>query len=156
MQVVGDVKKEGSNGQNEIEEVKEVVDEEEKDVKVKVEDIKMEKGEKRSAEAMEIESEDEEADVKRTKMSDDLEMLKKHLPQVTVEPVEVPEDSGYTHHVALPSGGTNAPLKPLTNPVRTYAYKLDYFQERAVTIVDNYQSVLVSAHTSAGKTTVAE
>jgi len=33
---------------------------------------------------------------------------------------------------------------------------LDPFQERSVLCLDNHQSVLVSAHTSAGKTVVAE
>ena len=159
-----------SSGSNNKRDDKVEEDEVEKDdVKPKIEDIKVEEGEdgddvktdkigKRPADAMDIQSDedDDEVDVKRTKMTDDLELLKKHLPQVKVEQVEVPEDGGYTHHVTIPMDGTSAPLKPITNPVRTYSFKLDYFQERAITIVDNYQSVLVSAHTSAGKTTVAE
>ena len=143
------------------------IEEEENEVKPNIEDIKVEeedgdvkseKNAKRPADAMDIQSDedDDELDVKRTKMTDDLELLKKNLPQVKVEQVEVPEDGGFTHHVTLPMDGSSAPLKPIENPVRTYAFKLDYFQERAITIVDNYQSVLVSAHTSAGKTTVAE
>lgn len=39
---------------------------------------------------------------------------------------------------------------------REYKFTLDPFQERSVLCLDNHQSVLVSAHTSAGKTVVAE
>lgn len=41
-------------------------------------------------------------------------------------------------------------------PARVFPYKLDPFQEKAVTCLESGESVLVSAHTSAGKTTVAE
>ena len=48
-------------------------------------------------------------------------------------------------------------LKPRTGPpAREYKFTLDPFQERSVLCLDNHQSVLVSAHTSAGKTVVAE
>ena len=38
----------------------------------------------------------------------------------------------------------------------TYPFELDEFQKRAVYRVENSQCVLVAAHTSAGKTVVAE
>lgn len=48
-------------------------------------------------------------------------------------------------------------LKPRSGPpAREYKFTLDPFQERSVLCLDNHQSVLVSAHTSAGKTVVAE
>ena len=37
-----------------------------------------------------------------------------------------------------------------------YPFELDIFQKRAVYRVENSQCVLVAAHTSAGKTVVAE
>lgn len=37
-----------------------------------------------------------------------------------------------------------------------YPFSLDAFQREAILCVDNNQSVLVSAHTSAGKTVCAE
>ncbi|KAG7153867.1 Exosome RNA helicase MTR4-like, partial [Homarus americanus] len=49
------------------------------------------------------------------------------------------------------------PLKPPKDkPARTYPFILDPFQKEAILCIDNNQSVLVSAHTSAGKTVVAE
>lgn len=41
-------------------------------------------------------------------------------------------------------------------PAITFPFELDSFQREAVKCVENYQSVLVSAHTSAGKTVVAK
>lgn len=41
-------------------------------------------------------------------------------------------------------------------PATTYPFKLDEFQKRAILCLENHQSVLVSAHTSAGKTVVAQ
>lgn len=41
-------------------------------------------------------------------------------------------------------------------PNRKYPFKLDTFQEMAVHCIERNESVLVAAHTSAGKTVVAE
>ncbi len=41
-------------------------------------------------------------------------------------------------------------------PAKEYKFNLDPFQREAITCLQNNQSVLVSAHTSAGKTVVAE
>lgn len=41
-------------------------------------------------------------------------------------------------------------------PAKVYKFKLDTFQQEAVNYIDNNESVLVAAHTSAGKTAVAE
>lgn len=64
------------------------------------------------------------------------------------------------HQVALPPGDYNyIPLsqhKPPENPARTWPFKLDPFQQYAIASVERDESVLVSAHTSAGKTVVAE
>lgn len=50
-------------------------------------------------------------------------------------------------------------FKPLelrkTAPAKDYPFVLDAFQKEALNCIDNNQSVLVSAHTSAGKTVVA-
>lgn len=50
------------------------------------------------------------------------------------------------------------PLKnnPNTIPAKVYPFTLDPFQKEAILCLENNQSVLVSAHTSAGKTVVAE
>ncbi|KAH6559863.1 hypothetical protein BASA60_000428 [Batrachochytrium salamandrivorans] len=63
------------------------------------------------------------------------------------------------HQVAVPAGYNYIPLshdKPPANPVRTYPFKLDPFQQTSITSIERGESVLVSAHTSAGKTVVAE
>lgn len=45
---------------------------------------------------------------------------------------------------------------PRVPPAKTYSFKLDTFQEEAVGYIEKGESVLVAAHTSAGKTAVAE
>lgn len=42
-----------------------------------------------------------------------------------------------------------------TEPAKRYPFQLDAFQKEAINCIDNNQSVLVSAHTSAGKTACA-
>jgi ATP-dependent RNA helicase DOB1 len=41
-------------------------------------------------------------------------------------------------------------------PAKVYKFKLDVFQQEAVDYIEKGESVLVAAHTSAGKTAVAE
>lgn len=63
------------------------------------------------------------------------------------------------HEVAVPEGYPYVPLNKhvyLDPPARTYPFTLDPFQKLAVGCIERNESVLVSAHTSAGKTVVAE
>ncbi|GAO48543.1 putative ATP dependent RNA helicase [Saitoella complicata NRRL Y-17804] len=63
------------------------------------------------------------------------------------------------HQVALPPNYPYVPIsehKPVQPPVREYPFKLDPFQAVSVASIERQESVLVSAHTSAGKTVVAE
>ncbi|KAG8689546.1 ATP-dependent RNA helicase mtr4, partial [Ceratobasidium sp. 395] len=63
------------------------------------------------------------------------------------------------HQVALPPGYPYIPIKshvPPEKPAREYPFTLDPFQQLSVYAIDRDESVLVSAHTSAGKTVVAE
>ena len=63
------------------------------------------------------------------------------------------------HQVALPPGYNYVPISqhvPDANPAKTYPFKLDPFQQTSVYSIQRNESVLVSAHTSAGKTVVAE
>ncbi|NXW48763.1 MTREX helicase, partial [Nyctiprogne leucopyga] len=77
------------------------------------------------------------------------------MPQVKVQAVETVE--GCTHEVALPADEEFTGLKPRTGKAaKEYPFILDAFQREAILCVDNNQSVLVSAHTSAGKTVCAE
>lgn len=62
-----------------------------------------------------------------------------------------------THEVAVYPGQSYVPLVPAVNPpAKEYQFVLDPFQKQAILCIENNQSVLVSAHTSAGKTVVAE
>ena len=56
---------------------------------------------------------------------------------------------------ALPPGGRSAPPPPAV-PAKVYPFVLDPFQRTAIECVERNESVLVAAHTSAGKTVVAE
>lgn len=63
------------------------------------------------------------------------------------------------HQVALPPSYPYVPIAshvPPAEPARTYPFELDPFQRVAISSIERDESVLVSAHTSAGKTVVAE
>jgi ATP-dependent RNA helicase DOB1 len=63
------------------------------------------------------------------------------------------------HQVALPPDYDYVPIsehKPPETPARTWPFKLDPFQQVSIASIERGESVLVSAHTSAGKTVVAE
>lgn len=63
------------------------------------------------------------------------------------------------HQVAIPPNYPYVPIsqhKPPANPAKTWPFTLDPFQQVAVSSIQREESVLVSAHTSAGKTVVAE
>ncbi|KAI5099548.1 superkiller viralicidic activity 2-like 2 [Silurus meridionalis] len=77
------------------------------------------------------------------------------MPKVKVEQVETVE--GCTHEVALPADQEYTQLKSrVGKAAKEYPFILDPFQREAILCIDNNQSVLVSAHTSAGKTVCAE
>lgn len=64
------------------------------------------------------------------------------------------EDCGCVHEWFAPED-----FKPLEHPKRNakqYKFTLDPFQSTAVRCLEGNESVLVAAHTSAGKTAVAE
>lgn len=63
------------------------------------------------------------------------------------------------HQVAVPPNYPYAPISqhvPPPVPARVYPFELDPFQKVSVASIQRNESVLVSAHTSAGKTVVAE
>ncbi|KAG5900338.1 hypothetical protein JTB14_026346 [Gonioctena quinquepunctata] len=102
--------------------------------------------------------EDGECVPKRSKADDvdvndiNFEELKNRIVVHTIDTLD-----SCTHEVACPPGQAYVPLKPSKGePVKKYAFTLDPFQKESILCVDNNQSVLVSAHTSAGKTVIAE
>ncbi|RZC35936.1 superkiller viralicidic activity 2-like 2, partial [Asbolus verrucosus] len=81
-----------------------------------------------------------------------LEELKNRIVVHTIESM-----ASCTHEVACPPGQDYTPLQPMRGePTKSYPFELDSFQKESILCVDNNQSVLVSAHTSAGKTVIAE
>ncbi|XP_066988731.1 exosome RNA helicase MTR4 [Macrobrachium rosenbergii] len=77
------------------------------------------------------------------------------IPRIAVHSIETYE--ACTHEVAVPVGQSYIPLEASKEkPAKSYPFMLDPFQKEAILCIDNEQSVLVSAHTSAGKTVVAE
>jgi ATP-dependent RNA helicase DOB1 len=65
------------------------------------------------------------------------------------------EEAGCIHETIRPKGWI-APHRNPRPPAREYKFTLDPFQRKAVECIDKGESVLVAAHTSAGKTAVAE
>ncbi len=66
-----------------------------------------------------------------------------------------------THSVCAPKGvevteDMRHPVYPPPRPAREYPFELDPFQKMSIAVLERQESVLVSAHTSAGKTVVAE
>ncbi len=62
-----------------------------------------------------------------------------------------------THKVVVPANQDYVPLKPHEGPLaREYPFELDPFQKEAISCIQNSQSVFVAAHTSSGKTVIAE
>ncbi|KAK9752493.1 DEAD/DEAH box helicase [Popillia japonica] len=103
--------------------------------------------------------EEKEENQKKSKVEDDVQVddinfdeFKERIVVHTIDTIEA-----CTHEVAYPPGQTYIPLQPHKGePAKKYAFALDPFQKESILCVDNNQSVLVSAHTSAGKTVVAE
>ncbi|GLH11936.1 Superkiller viralicidic activity 2-like 2 [Gryllus bimaculatus] len=81
-----------------------------------------------------------------------IDELRTRIKIHTVETLEA-----CVHEVAVPPDAEYIPLKANSGKAaKEYKFILDPFQKEAILCIDNNQSVLVSAHTSAGKTVVAE
>lgn len=94
---------------------------------------------------------------KRPRISDVLEDINPddYLSRIQVHTVDSVE--ACLHEVAVPPDAEYKPLKPRVGPpAKEYQFTLDPFQKEAILCLENNQSVLISAHTSAGKTVVAE
>lgn len=102
---------------------------------------------------------------KRPKESKNLEDVKETPTQETVSNRRSLTRT-CVHEVAVPAGYTSTKDESLhgtlSNPVfngtmaKTYPFTLDPFQQVSVSCLERNESILVSAHTSAGKTAVAE
>ncbi|KFM73930.1 Superkiller viralicidic activity 2-like 2, partial [Stegodyphus mimosarum] len=103
-------------------------------------------------------NEDEyEIDAKKLKATNVLDDInpEEFSSRIQIHVVETVE--ACLHEVAVPHDAEYIPLRQSQNPPsRKYPFILDPFQKEAILCLENNQSVLVSAHTSAGKTVVAE
>jgi ATP-dependent RNA helicase DOB1 len=120
-------------------------------------------------------ADDQTGEIKRLKLEDEAEPIITDSFQ-TAESREVTAAQGFApttegdslvlshniqHQVALPPDldYEYIPLsehKAPEDPARIYPFKLDPFQALSVASIQREESILVSAHTSAGKTVVAE
>lgn len=92
--------------------------------------------------------------VKTDSLVDDID-LKGIESRITIHRIDTIESC--VHEVAVPPDQAFTPLEnSTTKPAKEYKFILDPFQKEAILCIENNQSVLVSAHTSAGKTVVAE
>ncbi|GMI37979.1 hypothetical protein TrRE_jg13434 [Triparma retinervis] len=71
------------------------------------------------------------------------------------------DDKSINSYTALPpsynaSDNSDSQQQTPAAPAKTYPFTLDPFQQEAISYIDKNESVLVAAHTSAGKTAVAE
>jgi ATP-dependent RNA helicase DOB1 len=84
---------------------------------------------------------------------------KTDTPLVSVVVTEQKTETGLTKFSAVPKnydGAGSVPEGEKKGPAKVYPFKLDPFQQEAVNYIEKGESVLVAAHTSAGKTAVAE
>ncbi len=78
---------------------------------------------------------------------------------ITLDPslnIESTSFEGGTHETIYPNTIKKPELKIPKTYATTYPFKLDSFQIESINILENHNSILVSAHTSAGKTVIAE
>eukprot|EP00794_Sanderia_malayensis_P007825 gene7825-8674_t len=96
-----------------------------------------------------------EGDTRKKQKLEDPDIDINDIPQLETRNVETLE--ACTHEVVIPAGCEYKPLQALQGePAKEYPFILDPFQKEALKCLVNNESVLVSAHTSAGKTVVAE
>ena len=70
--------------------------------------------------------------------------------------VERKEWENCTHEYVAPRDHMRKEQWKPEKPAKKYKFELDIFQQRAIECIERNESVLVAAHTSAGKTAVAE
>lgn len=104
-----------------------------------------------------LDTEDDKSFVKKLRhdpILDDIN-LEDMICRIKVHNIETMESC--MHEVAIPPEQEYVSLEHKQGkPAKEYKFILDPFQKEAILCIENNQSVLVSAHTSAGKTVVAE
>ncbi len=70
--------------------------------------------------------------------------------------ISLPSDFSETYDFSAPPTQTLGGEQISSGPAKTYKFSLDAFQRESIKCLERRESVLVAAHTSAGKTAIAE
>uniref|UniRef100_I2CQP2 ATP-dependent RNA helicase DOB1 n=1 Tax=Nannochloropsis gaditana (strain CCMP526) TaxID=1093141 RepID=I2CQP2_NANGC len=94
---------------------------------------------------------------KRSRNSEGTALDKGQEPTITQhQEIITPDGRRVISFSALPADYTPSEFTPPARPAKEYAFALDPFQQAAIGFIEKGESVLVAAHTSAGKTVTAE
>ena len=108
-------------------------------------------------ESIKMEYKENESYENNNKEDEDIDFKINNIPDKEVKIITNKFEGGF-HELIYPINIPKPKLKieKIENPATKYPFKLDQFQEKSILCLENHQSVLVSAHTSAGKTVVAQ
>lgn len=94
-------------------------------------------------------------DAKKEKALDkELNKLVNRVLNISIKDIDLEEDK--SSEFAKVVNIAREPDEEILNPAKTYDFKLDPFQKQAILHMEKFCNVFVAAHTSAGKTVVAE
>jgi len=94
-------------------------------------------------------------DLKNEKAQDkELQRLVNRVLNISIKDVDLVQD--HSSEFAKVINIAREPEEDIVNPAKTYNFKLDPFQKQAILHMEKFCNVFVAAHTSAGKTVVAE
>lgn len=94
-------------------------------------------------------------DPKREKAKDkEIQKLVNRVLNISIKNVDLVEDK--SNEFAKLININRQPDEEIVNPAKTYEFELDTFQKQAIIHMEKFCNVFVAAHTSAGKTVVAE
>lgn len=115
------------------------------------------KSQSKEAESKKVE---EDENMKVDESSDEEEIPKSSKPCSGYDPDNLIIDTkvydNCIHDQIWPKGFTKAKLDTKKERAKEYKFTLDTFQEEAIKCLEKQESVMVAAHTSAGKTAIAE
>jgi antiviral helicase SKI2 len=94
-------------------------------------------------------------DAKKEKaLEKEMNKLVNRVLNISIKDVDLEEDK--SSEFAKVVNISKEPDEEISNPAKTYDFKLDPFQKQAILHMEKFCNVFVAAHTSAGKTVVAE
>ena len=132
--------------------------EEKEEKEEKKEDIEKEEEKKEDIEKEEKEKEDKKKEIKEEKENEKEEDKKVKEEKKVEEIVEKKEDKKAKEEKIIYAKTDDIDIKKYSelDLAMEFPFELDIFQKRGIIRVQNHQNVLVCAHTSSGKTVVAE